>query len=80
MGHLDEPIMDGSDDEFSDLEGNELDNETEADDLDSSPDPTLNAGSPGPSGSTWTTTKHNSYPAIHFTTLVLLATYTVKTS
>ena len=44
---LDEPIMDGSDGEFSDLEGNELDDETEADDLDSSPDLTLNAGSPG---------------------------------
>ena len=59
MDDLDEPIMDGSDDEFNDLEGNESDDETEADDLDSSPDPTLNASSPGPSGSMWTmTTKH----------------------
>ena len=48
MDDLDEPIMDRSDDEFSNLEGNESDDETEADDLDSSPDPTLSAGSLAP--------------------------------
>ena len=45
----DEPVMDGSDDEFSDLEGNDLD-ELEGD-LDSGPSPSPNAGSPGSSAS-----------------------------
>lgn len=40
----DKPVMDGSDDEFSDLEGNDLD-ELEGD-LDSGPNPSPNAGSP----------------------------------
>ena len=60
----DEPIMDGSDDEFSDLEGNELDDETEEGNLDSSPDLFPTAASPSSSSSsgstiaaetTWTT-------------------------
>ena len=60
---LDDPVMEGSD-EFSDLEGNDLD-ELEGD-LDSSPNPSPNAGStessstsasPGSPGSTtWTAT------------------------
>ena len=40
----DEPVMDGSDNEFSDLEGNNLD-KLEGD-LDSGPNPSPNAGSP----------------------------------
>ena len=44
----DEPVMDGSDDEFSDLEGNDLD-ELEGD-LDSSPNPSPNADFPESSG------------------------------
>ena len=62
---LDEPIMDGGDDEFTDLEGNDLDDEDE-DNTNSRPDPSLTAnlpGSPGspcspgsPGSATWTTT------------------------
>ena len=44
MDDFDKPIMDGSNDEFSDLEGDDL-NEIKEDAVDSTPDTTVNSGS-----------------------------------
>ena len=44
MDNFDKPIMDGSDNEFSNLEGDDLD-ETEEDAVDSIPDPKVNLSS-----------------------------------
>jgi hypothetical protein len=57
----DEPVMEGSDDKFSDLEGYELDDNMDEDDSDTTPDTQASSGagastSSGDDDSTWSTT------------------------
>ena len=64
----DEPVMEGSDDEFSDLEGDEPD-----DDPDTTPDTPASSSagastSSGDDDSTWSTTIKRLYPSFHLST------------